>query len=29
VGRWVMLAAGGSALGGLVYRILEIVGAMK
>lgn len=29
VGRWVMLAAGGSALAGLVYRILEIVGAMK
>lgn len=29
VGKWLLLAAGGSALGGLVYRILEIMGAMK
>lgn len=29
VGKWVLLAAGGSALGGLVYRILESIGAMK
>jgi hypothetical protein len=29
VGRWVMVAAGGSALAGLIYRVLEIVGAMK
>jgi len=29
VGRWLLVVAGGSALGGLVYRILEIVGAMK
>ncbi|MBU3684405.1 MAG: hypothetical protein FGM39_10415 [Phycisphaerales bacterium] len=29
VGKWLLLAAGGSALGGVVYRILELIGAMK